>query len=192
MTITLLLFLLAALILVVLLFWAARLPRGLEARSPEEILQALSEERHYYRLPQILQSLQHDDLDFLQRSGQPDLAQKIRDDRRRIALRYLEALQKDFESLLHVSAVLAMMAPDLAPMEEWERLKLRARFALHCSYLRYRLRLGLSPLDSFSRLSDMASGIAMRLDAATAKIGERAALASEFPSFSQQGRSDSL
>jgi hypothetical protein len=190
MTITLLLFLLAALVLFVLLLWAARPQTDL--RSPEGLLQSLTEERHYYRLPQIMQSLQREDPEFLTRSGQSELGQKIRDDRRRIALRYLEVLQKDFETLLKASAVLATMAPDLAPMQEWERLKLSVRFAVLCSFLKYSLRLGLSPLASFGKLSEMASGIAMRLDAATARISERAALASEFPSFLEQGRGNSL
>lgn len=190
MTITLLMFLLAAFVLIVLLLWAAR-PQVPEVRSAEEILQALGEERHYYRLPQIQQSLQPEDLEHLQRRGQLELARKIRDDRKRIALRYLEALQSDFETLLQASAMLAKMAPDLAPAEEWEHFKLRARFGTRCSYLKLRLRLGLSPLGSFGKLSDMASSIAIKVDVVTAKIGERAALAPEFPSFLEQGRGDS-
>jgi hypothetical protein len=165
-----------------LLLWATR-PQSGSTRSPDQILQTLSEDRHYYRLPQILQSLKPDDLAFLQSSGQPWLVERLRNDRRRIALRYLDDLQKDFASLLEVAGVLAMMAPDLAPVEEWERLKLNVRFAFYCHYLRWRLRFGLAPWRSFSKLSEMAINMNMRLEAVTSRIGERAAMASELPSI---------
>ena len=70
MTVTLWLFLLAALLLISLLFWAAR-PQIQETRSSDEILQALAEDRHYHRLPQILQSLRPEDIEFLKSCGQP-------------------------------------------------------------------------------------------------------------------------
>jgi hypothetical protein len=182
MTVTLLLVLIAALVLIGLLAWAIHPPQR-KSSSPDEILQTLAGERHYCRLPQILQSLQPEDMEFLRSSGHPHLVQRVRSERRRIALRYLELLHEDFASLLQAANVLAAMAPDLAPMQEWERLKLSLRFAFYCHYLHWKLRLGLAPWRGFGKLSEMASAMAVRLETAASRIGERAAVASEFPSL---------
>lgn len=184
MTVTFLLFLLAALILISLLIWAAR-PQIQETRSADEVLQALAEDRHYHHLPQILQSLRPEDIDFLKRCGQPRLVRRIRNDRKRIALRYLAEFRKDFGLLLEAAGVLAMMAPDLAAMREWERLKLSMGFAIHCQYLSWRLRLGLAPWQAFSKLSEMASAMTLQLETVTTRMAERSAIASELHSYSE-------
>ena len=183
------LYLLAALILFGLFLWAVR-PPSPQPAEPEEIFRRLSDERHYCRLPQILQSLQPEDFDYLRSTGRGHLVARLRNDRKRIALRYLTLLQQEFESLLQAAALLATMAPGLAPMQEWERLKLSARFALFAHYLSWRLRLDLAPQDAFGSLSEMASNLALHLETATSRIGEGAALPSE--SFSNQRGRDSL
>lgn len=184
MTVTLWLFLLAALLLISLLFWAAR-PQIQETRSSDEILQALAEDRHYHRLPQILQSLRPEDIEFLKSCGQPHLVRRVRNDRKRIALRYLAEFRKEFGLLLEAAGVLAMMAPDLAPMREWERLTLSMRFAIHCQYLSWRLRFGLAPWQAFSKLSGMASAMSLQLETVTTRMAERSAIVPELPSYSE-------
>jgi hypothetical protein len=47
---------------------------------------------------------------------------------------------------------------------------------LGCRYLRWKLRLGLEPWRGFGLLSEMTSGMALRLEVATSQIWERAAL----------------
>ena len=69
--------------------------------------------------------------------------------------------------------------------DEFQLFRLKVRFVVCCRYLRWRLRLGLQPWDLFGIISDMEGDITLRLEAATAHMGERAALASEFPSFLQ-------
>jgi hypothetical protein len=186
MSLPLILFIAFALFLVVLLAWAVRSPKK-AALSVDEVLDTLCEKRHYARLPQILQCLREDDTDFLWAAGHKALAQRLRRERKRIALRYLTYLQDEYLLLLETSRVLAKVAPEISMMDELQRFRLSMRFALCCRYLRWRLRLGLQPWDAFGILSDMEGDITLSLEAATAHIGERAALASEFPLFLQNG-----
>jgi hypothetical protein len=101
-------------------------------------------------------------------------------------LRYLNLLQEDFEDLLEGSRFLAVMSPEVTAMQEAERLKLNQCFAFCCGYLRWKLRLGLPPWRGFGYLADMAGSVSVRLEAATSRMAERAAMAAEFPSALKQ------
>lgn len=173
MTIPLILFLLFAVLLVLLLAWAVR-PSSGTPLSPEEALQALSEERHYARLPQILQSLREEDTEFVRDRGHQALLMRLRGERKRIALRYLACLEEEFRILLECSRILATLAPQLAAKGEFDRFRQNLWFTWNCRYLRWRLRLGLQPWEAFGVLSDMAGTITLQLEAATARLGERA------------------
>jgi hypothetical protein len=185
----LLLFIAFALVLFVLLVWAVRPPKKAPLCA-DEVLDTLSEMRHYARLPQILQCLREDDTDFLYAAGHHVLAERLRRERKRIALRYLTYLEDEYQLLLETSRVLARIAPEISMLDEFQRFRLSLRFVLCCHYLRWRLRLGLQPWDAFGILSDMEGDITLSLEAATAHIGEHAALASEFPLFLENGRRD--
>jgi len=187
MSLPLLLFILLAVFLVFLLGSAAKSPKGLPLTS-EEVIDALSQERHYARLPQILQSLREDDTDFLRRRGHLELLSQIRGERKRIALRFLHYLEKEYQLLLEASRILATLAPELSAIGEYERLKRNLRFVLLCRYLRWRLRLGLQPWNAFGSISDMAGEMTLKLEMATAQLGERALMAADFPSFLNKGR----
>ena len=91
----------------------------------------------------------------------------------------LQALQNEFECLLAASRTLAVMSPQLVPLEEFERLKLNIRFALLCRYMRIRLRFGLSSQGGFDMLSAMAARISIALEGATVAAAEKAIAASE-------------
>lgn len=190
MTLPLLIFIALALILVLLLAWAGKPPKRF-LRSPQEALEALSEERHYARMPQILQSLREDDTEFLRGRGQSALLHRLRRERKRIALRYLDYLEQEFQILLECSRILATLAPKLTPLTEFDRLWQNFRFILSCRYLRWRLRLGLQPWDAFGTISDMAGTITLRLEAATARLGESALRATSSPSLPDNGRGHS-
>jgi hypothetical protein len=175
MNFTIILFILLAVLLIGALVWAIRPPKR-KLVSVNDVLTALSEERHYSRLPQILQALRPEDTAFLRARGFVLLRRRIRSERGRIALLYLDCLQEEYEKLLEASRVVAAMAPELVALDEAERFKLNLRFALGCRYLRWKLRLGLEPWRGFGLLSEMTSGMALRLEVATSQIGERAAL----------------
>jgi len=189
MSLPLMLFIVFALVLVVLLAWSVRPPKKAPL-SADEVLDTLSEKRHYARLPQILQCLREDDTDFLCARGHNALARRLRRERKRIALRYLTYLEDEYQLLLETSRVLAKIAPEISVMDEFQRFRRSLRFVLCCNYLRWRLRLGLPPWDAFGILSDMEGDITLSLEAATAHIGEHAALASELPLFLENGRRD--
>lgn len=182
MNITIILFILLAVLLIGALIWAIRPPKR-RLVSINDVLAALSEEHHYSRLPQILQALQPEDTAFLRARGFAALRRRIRSERGRIALLYLDCLQEEYEKLLEASRVVAAMAPEMAALDEAERFKLNLRFALGCRYLRWKLRLGLAPWRGFGLLSEMTSGMALRLEMATSQIGERSALSLAFTSI---------
>lgn len=187
MSLPLLLFIAIALVLILLLAWAARPPKRV-LLSVDDVFAALSEERHYARLPQILQSLRKEDTEFLFDEGHEGLAGRLRAERKEIALRYLDYLEDEFQLLLEASRILARIAPEVAPMDELERFKRNVRFVLSCRYLQWRLRLGLQPWNVFGTLSDMEGELTLQLEAATVRLGERAALAPGFPLFLKKGR----
>jgi hypothetical protein len=112
--------------------------------------------------------------------------QTLRQQRRRIALGYLDQLQEEFEMLLEISRVLAVMSPEVVGMEEIERWKLSVAFAATCAFLRWRLRLGLQPFSGFTLLSNMAADIARELDAATTRIAEAAVRGSKHPALGNE------
>jgi hypothetical protein len=187
MSLPLLLFVLIAVALILLLAWAVRPPKRV-LLSVDDVLSALAGERHYARLPQILQSLRQDDTEFLCGDGHSELAARLRLERRRIALRYLTYLEDEFQLLLEASRILARIAPEITPVDEFERFKRNIRFVLSCVYLRCRLRLGLQPWNIFGTISDMEGELTLQLESATIQLGERASLISDFPLFLEKRR----
>jgi hypothetical protein len=137
-----------------------------------------------------LQSLREEDTDFLCTQGHDELATRLRRERKRIALRYLNALEEEYQLLLEAARILAKTAPEISAMDELERFRLSVRFIVYCRYLRWRLWFGLQPWDLFGNISDMAGEITLRLEMAAARIGERAAMAAEVPLFLENGGGD--
>lgn len=182
MTLAPLFFIFAALLLLGLLAYAAR-PIEKRALSPDSVFDALSEPRHSFRLPQILQSLQPADTEFLERRGLRSLRQRIRAERTQIALRYVNRLESDYETMLEASRILAVMSPKVLSMDEFERLRLSMRFARNCFLMRLRLHARLAPWKGFEKISSMATTMSFRMESATSQIGLQAALASDAASF---------
>ena len=185
MTLAPLFFILAALLLLGLLAFAVR-PIEKRALSPDSVFEVLSEPRHSFRLPQILQSLQPSDTEFLERRGLRSLRQRVRSERTQIVIRYLNHLETDYETLLEASRILAVMSPEVVPMQEFERLRLSIRFARNCFVMRLRLRAGLAPWKGFAKISDMATTMSCRMEAATSQVGLQAALAADPASFTDE------
>src|SRR6266403_2693635 len=128
MSLPVVLIILFALLLVVLLALALRPPTR-QIKPPLDVFEALSQSRHSSRMSHILQALQPADTEFLRQTGQLALMQTLRRQRRRIALRYLDQLQEEFQELIEISRLLAVMSPELIGMEEMERWKLSLAFA---------------------------------------------------------------
>jgi hypothetical protein len=182
MSVPLFLFMAFALILILLLAWAVSPPKK-APRTPDEVLEALSEERHYARLPQILQSLREDDTEFLRTRGHGELLRRLRGERKTISLQYLRYLEEEYQVLLEASRILATLDPELSALGEFERFRRNLYFFACCRYLRWRLRLGLQPWNALGILSDMAGEMTLRLETAAARLGERALIASEYASL---------
>ena len=159
--------------LLVVLVWAGK-PRRRTALSTEDMLAILSSATHASHLCPILQSLRPEDAEFLEKIGRPELAARLIAQRKQIGLTYLQALQNEFECLLAASRTLALMSPQLMPMEEFERMKLSVRFELLCGYMRFRLKFGQSPQKEFGKVCEMAGRITMALEQATGAVVERA------------------
>jgi hypothetical protein len=155
------------------LIWAGK-PGRRAALSAEDTLAILSSATHASHLSPILRSLRPEDAEFLVSLGHPDLARRLASQRKQIGMIYLQALQNEFECLLAASRTLAVMSPQLMPMEEFERMKLSIRFELLCGYMRFRLNFGQSPQKEFDKLSEMAGRITMALERATGAAVERA------------------
>jgi len=117
MSITIFLFILLAVILIAALAWAVRPPKH-KLVSIDEVLAALTEEHHYSRFSQIQQALNPEDTEFLRDRGFGSLLGRIRSERGRVALLYLDCLQDEYEKLLEASRVVAAMAPGLVAMDE--------------------------------------------------------------------------
>ncbi len=159
-------FIFAALVLLGLLAYAVR-PIEKRVLSPDSVFEALSGPRHSSRLPQILQSLQPSDTEFLERRGLRSLRQRVRSERTQIAIRYLNHLESDYETLLEASRILAVMSPEVVPMQEFERLRLSVRFAKNCFLMRLRLRAGLAPWKGFTTISQIGLQSALAADRAS-------------------------
>jgi hypothetical protein len=173
MSLSVILLIFFAVLLVGLLAWALR-PPAHSSRPAVDVLEALRQPRHFSRMSHVLHSLRPEDTEYLSETGQLALMQTLRRQRRRIALSYLDQLQEEFEMLLEISRVLALMSPEVVGIEELERWKLSLAFAANCSFLKWRLRLGLEPLSGFALLSRMATDIARRLETATTRIAQEA------------------
>lgn len=178
MTFSLLFFIVLAIALIGVLAWALR-PSWKTLITPEDVLGALSEERHYARLPQILQSLRKDDTEYMRERGHEALWNRVRQERKRIAIRYLDDLEQEFQMLLEASRILARLAPQLSTTGEFDRLRKNVRFIFYCRYLRWQLRLGREPWNVFNHVSDMAGAMTLQLETAMTRLGESVASGGE-------------
>ena len=181
MNLTLILFFGFVALLLLALGWALRKPRN--ARNLPTDPDALEEgQRHVDYLPQIRQALAAADYDFLSRRASRGALQRVRRDRRGIALAYLAALRGDFQSLLRMASVIAVLSPEVAAAHEFERLRLTTKFAWQYQMIRWKLMAGFAPLPQLDGLSALVSGLSVRMEAALKELGERAALTAELAS----------
>jgi hypothetical protein len=134
---------------------------------------------HISNLPQIKQALANSDFMYLKNQGYPALAKRIRKERRRIALSYLACLRVEFEELLHLARMVAVMSPNVAVAQEVQGLRLNLEFSYRYYLIYFRLVSGIAPLEAIGGLSNMVSALTIRMETAMSELGEQAALGAE-------------
>lgn len=179
MSFTFLIFVGIAIALLLLLGWALRGPSNLtkSKADPEDI-----DRRHITYFSQVQQAMTEGDYAFLAAKGSKGLAQRVRKERRRIVLVYLDCLRRDFQKLLQLARVIAVLSPRVGAAQEFERVRLSATFSVRYEMIRVKLLLGFTPLPEMGSLSQVVSRLTIRLEAAMKELGERAALATELAS----------
>jgi hypothetical protein len=143
-------------------------------------------------MPQVRQALAKADYDFLSRRAPKGVLQRVRRERRSVALNYLSALREDFDGLLRMARVIAALSPEVKAVQEFERFHLRVRFAWRFGMIRLKLRVGSVPLAQVDRLANVVSGLSVRIEHAIKELGERAAMASELASALHRGGIDAV
>jgi hypothetical protein len=169
-------------LLLMLFAWSVRKPRRQASPSSRVGAPDESGRRHMTYLPQIRQALAKTDYEFLSKRASRELLWRVRRERRRVALAYLAALRGDFQSLLRMARVIAALSPEVAAVHEFERLRLTAKFAWQYEMIRWKLLAGLAPVPQLDGLSDLVSGLSVRMETAMKELGERAAAAAKLAS----------
>jgi hypothetical protein len=169
-------------LLLILFAWSIRIPRRQVA--PFDALGPGDEcgHRHMTYLPQIRQAFADADFEFLSKNASREVLRRVRRERRGVALAYLAALGEDFQGLLRMARAIAMLSPELTAVHEFERIRLTTRFAWQYQMIRWKLSAGFAPLPQLRGLSDLVSGLSVRIEVALNELGERAAVAAELAS----------
>jgi hypothetical protein len=176
-------------LVLVLLIWLLRDPRRL-ANSDDDL--ASKEElgrRHVTYFPQVRQAIDAEDFAFLASRGLPKLTDRVRKERRRVALAYLACLRGEFQKLWRLARVIASMSPQVGAAQEFARLRLGLAFSLRYEIIRIKFFFGLAPLPELGSLSEVVSRLSIRLETAMKNLGESAALASKLTSSLHNRRS---
>jgi hypothetical protein len=176
--------------LLILLVWALRKHEPRDAWKVEPGSLEQPGPRHATYLSLIRQALSPTDLEFLATRGSPGLARRVRKERRRVALSYLNELRNDFQRLLRLAQVIASLSPEVGAAEEWERLRLSLRFSCRYQIVRAGLYSGLLVLPQLTGLSQIVSELAFRMETAMKELGERAVLAAKLASSPDGGSVD--
>jgi hypothetical protein len=171
-----------AVLMLLLLVWVLRDPR--KHGGSDGDLDSTDEfsQRHVCYFPQVRQALAAEDFAFLSSRGSPQLARRIRGERRKIALAYLSCLRGDFLKLWRLARVIASMSPQVGIAQELARLRLGVAFSLRYEVIRIKFLFGFAPLPELGSLSDVVSRLSIRLETAMKDLGERAALAAKLAS----------
>jgi len=182
LSLTLVLFFGSVAILLFGLGWALSKPRKRKNLESDPGRLEQQDLRHTDYLPQIRQALAAADCDFLSKKASRGTQRRVRRERLNVALAYLDALRVDFDNLLRMARAIAVLSPEVVVGHEFERLRLTAEFAFRCQMIRWKLLTGMTPLAQLSGLSDLVSGLSVRLEQAMKELGERAAIAAELAS----------
>jgi len=161
-----------------LLFWTLR---GASQRKSHQAGPARLEHasRDLNHMPQIRQSMDPADFEYAKAKGGRRLESRLRHERRHAALLYLGAIKRDFEQLLRVARVIAVLSPEVSGSQEYERIRLSMIFRWRFQMTKARLLIGIIPQPQLVSVWQMAATMAVQMEETMAKLGERAALAAE-------------
>jgi hypothetical protein len=134
---------------------------------------------HISHLRQIKQALAKTDFMYLKEKGYRALAKRIRNERRNIALSYLACLRSEFEKLLKLARMIAVMSPNVAVAQEVQGLRQNLEFMYRYYLIYFRLVSGVASLEAIGELGDVVSGLTIRMETAMSELGERTALDAE-------------
>src|SRR5271155_5726665 len=109
--------------LLMLFFWALRRPRLRMPTGDPAVACEEPAQRHITFLPQVRQALEPADIAYLKSRSDTELPRRVRKERRRVAFSYIDALQGEFERLLHLARVIAVLSPEVGAVHEFERLR---------------------------------------------------------------------
>jgi hypothetical protein len=177
----------AAVLLVALLIWLLRDSGNGDVRSADLNAAEESGRRHVTYFPQIRQAMLQGDFAFLRTKNLPRLESRVRKERGKIILVYLECLRSDFSKLWKLSRVVAAMSPRVGTARELARFRLGVTFYVRYEIIRLRFLFGFGAMPDLSGLSEIIGNLAVRLETAMNNLGERAALAAELSAFNGRG-----
>ena len=166
-----------------LLCWALRTP-GRDGRTGVSSIESIEEPArpHATYFGVIRQAMSQEDFNFLATHGPLRLVRRAHKERQRIAMLYLTDLRADFQRLLRLAKVIAVLSPEVAASHEFERLRLTLRFSWRYRMIRLGLYAGLLFFPQLNGLSVMVSEFALRMEVAMKELGDRAAVAAELAS----------
>jgi hypothetical protein len=164
-----------ALAALLLLFWLLR-PQGqadVPVTFPSTINQGFEGllPRHYRYFPQIRHALSGADDKYLREKVSPQLAQKVRRERRIVAKQFLAGLGEDFMNLDRLARMIASLSPVISREQETERFILSLKFRLLYAWVWLRLSAGNASLPQFEHLTGIVGQLAARMEQAMAAVG---------------------
>jgi hypothetical protein len=168
-------------LLLILLLWALCSPRSrVAAPYVDPVEEPARQHATYFGL--IRQAMSHEDFEFLAARGPLRLVRRAHRERQRIALLYLENLRADFQRLLRLASVIAVLSPEIGASHEFERLRLSIGFSWRYRMVLLGLYAGHLLMPQLSGLSQIVSELAFRMESAMQELGERATVAAELAS----------
>jgi len=133
--------------------------------------------QHLANLPQIKQAIERADLEYIKTRVSPATANRLRRERRRIVLAYLDGLREDFDCVVDATTRVAAFSPQVEAKHEFQRLRIAAEFRVRYALLRVKFGIGVSAFPDLSRLAWMVSSLAVELERAMNEVAAGAALA---------------
>src|SRR5262249_56311857 len=101
------------------------------------------------------------DVQFVASRGGRELAKRLRRERHEVALLYLDSLRADFEQLLRIARVVALLSPEISSSHEYERLRLALLFRFRFQLVKLRLLFGDTAMPHVAALGEMVSTLAI-------------------------------
>jgi len=174
-----------ALILAALLLWTLRTAHKSRHR-PAGLAVLGNAPQHLCNMAAIRRSQDPADLRYVADRGGRDLAKQLRHERRNVALLYLDSLRSDFQQLLRIARVVALLSPEISSSHEYERLRLSVLFRLRFQLVKLSFLFGGAAMSQLTSLGEMVTSLAVRMETAMQSLGERAALSADLALHSEQ------